>query len=236
MSRDEILTVDGHTMRVCVGTPSGTPKAGILVMCHGPGVDRFVADRVDALAEHGYLAAAPDVFHRQPADDDVMARIGKLRDDEIIADADATLSLFDGPDSPPNPKVAVAVLGFCMGGRNTYLLAGARPQRFFAAGVFYGGNIFKAWGDGPSPFDRTPQIACPILGIFGAEDTNPSPEDVKRLDAALTEQGKVHDFHMYDGAGHAFLNFTNPERYRATQAADAWTKLLAWLDSLAGGA
>jgi Histidine kinase-, DNA gyrase B-, and HSP90-like ATPase/Dienelactone hydrolase family len=71
-------------MRVCVGIPAGTPKAGILVMCHGPGVDAFVADRVDALAKHGYLAAAPDLFHRQPEGGDVMARIGKLRDDEII--------------------------------------------------------------------------------------------------------------------------------------------------------
>jgi carboxymethylenebutenolidase len=221
MSRDEILTVDGHAMRVCIGTPPGTPKANILVMCHGPGVDQFVADRVDALAKHGYLAAAPDLFHRQPEGGDTMARVGKLRDAEIITDADATMALFDGN---------VAVLGFCMGGRNTYLLAGARPERFFAAGVFYGGNLFKAWGDGPSPFDRTPQIMCPVLGIFGADDTNPSPEDVKRLGVALTEHGKAHDFHMYDGAGHAFLNFTNAERYRPLQAGDAWTKLLDFLD------
>lgn len=221
MARDESLTVDGHAMRVCVGTPTGQPKAGVLVMCHGPGVDRFMVDRVDALAEHGYLAACPDLFHRQPAGGDVMERIGKLRDDEILADSDATLTMFAGK---------VCVLGFCMGGRNAYLLAGARPEQFFAAGVFYGGNIFKAWGDGPAPFDRTAQIICPVLGIFGADDTNPSPADVERIDVALTELGKAHEFHAYAGAGHAFLNFTNAERHRPEQAADAWTKLLAFLD------
>lgn len=59
---------------------------------------------------------------------------------------------------------------------------------------------------------------------------NPSPEDVQQLDRELTRHGKVHEFHSYAGAGHAFLNFTNPERYRPAQAADAWAKLLSFLD------
>lgn len=69
----------------------------------------------------------------------------------------------------------VAVLGFCMGGRNTYLLAGARPQHWKAAAVFYGGNIMKPWGDGPAPFELTDQIACPLAGFFGEDDTNHPP-------------------------------------------------------------
>ena len=119
-----------------------------------------------------------------------------------------------------------------MGGRITYLLAGARPAAWRAAGVFYGGNIMKPWEEGPapSPFDLTAQIACPVVGFFGADDTNPSPDDVKKIDAELTKHGKPHEFHMYEGAGHAFLNFMNAERHRPKQAAEAWPKMLAFLD------
>ncbi len=60
-----------------------------------------------------------------------------------------------------------------MGGRNSYLLAGARPDVWSAAVVFYGGNIMKAWGDGPAPFELTERIQCPLIGFFGAGDDNP---------------------------------------------------------------
>jgi carboxymethylenebutenolidase len=214
-------------MRIYSAGPEGA--SGVVVMVHGPGLDRFIEAQVDALAAHGYRAAAPDLFHRQPDDGtDTMTRVGRLLDREIIDDVDATVAQL-GLDR-------LAILGFCMGGRNTYLLAGARPQRWRAAGVFYGGNIMKAWGDGPSPFDRTPQIACPMIGFFGDDDTNPSPEDVRRIDAALTEHGKRHEFHTYAGAGHAFVNFTNPERHRPEAAAEAWQKMLAFLDGHLGGA
>src|SRR5947208_1498802 len=108
---------------------------------------------------------------------------------------------------------------------------GAAPGAAWrAAGVFYGGNIMKPWGDTPTPFDLTREIACPLIGFFGAEDGNPPPDDVKKIDAELTKHGKPHEFHTYEGAGHAFLNFSNPERYREKQGADAWTKMLAFLD------
>lgn len=225
------IDVNGQAMRLGVGIPDGA-RAGIVVMVHGPGLDEFIQAQVDDLARHGYAAAAPDVFHRQPDDGaDTMARVARLLDREIVEDVDATVAYLRREAGVQ----ALAVLGFCMGGRNTYLVTGARPAYWRCAGVFYGGNIMKAWGDGPSPFERTAQIACPVLGLFGADDTNPSPADVAALDAELTRQGKPHEFHSYDGAGHAFLNFTNPERHRPAQATDAWSKMLAFLDRHLGG-
>src|SRR5205814_6011483 len=81
-------------MRIYSKAPVGATQApGVVVIMHGPGLDAFVEDRVDDLARHGYAAAAPDLYHRQPADGaDMMARIGRLRDNEIIADADATIA------------------------------------------------------------------------------------------------------------------------------------------------
>ena len=229
MGRWEITQVDGQPMRVYVDAPAGRATApGVVVIMHGPGLDRFVEDRVENLASHGYAAAAPDLYHRQPQDNaDMMARIARLRDPEIVADADGAVRVLRGMT---NPRVGdLAVLGFCMGGRITYMLAGARPQNWKAAGVFYGGNIMKAWGDAPTPFDLTKNIACPVIGFFGADDPNPSTADVHKIDAELTKFGKPHEFHMYDGAGHAFLNFMNAERYREAQGKDAWDKMLAFL-------
>jgi carboxymethylenebutenolidase len=229
-ARWETIRVDRGPMRVYLDAAAGGgERPGVVVIMHGPGLDRFVEHQVEDLARHGYVAIAPDLYHRQPADGlDMMARIARLRDDEILADVDAAVAHLR---ALTEPRVGpLAVLGFCMGGRITYLLAGARPSLWQAAGVFYGGNIMKAWGDGPAPFDLTGKIACPVIGFFGAEDTNPSPADVARIDAELSRHGKPHEFHMYEGAGHAFLNFTNPERHRAKPAADAWPKMLAFLE------
>jgi carboxymethylenebutenolidase len=87
----------------------------------------------------------------------------------------------------------------------------------------------NAWGEGPTPFDLTKDITAPMIGFFGLDDTNPSPADVDKIDAELSRHGKPHEFHRYEGAGHAFLNFTNAERYRPSQAKDAWEKMLAFL-------
>ena len=229
MARSDTIQVNGHPMRVYLDSPAGGgTRPGVVVMIHGPGLDKFIETQVEDLARHGYVAAAPDLFHRQAPGGDMMARVGALRDQEILADADATVAHMKGLKDVT--VGSLAVLGFCMGGRNTYLLAGARPETWKAAGVFYGGNIMKPWGEGPAPFDLTSRIACPVVGFFGADDTNPSPDDVKKIDAELTKHGKPHEFHMYEGAGHAFLNFMNAERHRPKQAAEAWPKMLAFLD------
>jgi carboxymethylenebutenolidase len=216
-------------MRILSSVPDTEQAPGVVVMMHGPGLDGFIEDRVADLARHGYAAAAADLYHRQPDDDvDTMTRVGRLRDDEILADVEATVAHLRGLARPRVTELAV--LGFCMGGRNTYLAAGARPALWRAAVVFYGGNIMKPWGgDGPAPFDRTAQIACPMLGLFGNDDPNPSPADVDRIDAELTRHGKPHEFHRYPGAGHAFLNFTNAERYRPEPAKHAWQLALDFL-------
>lgn len=229
MARWDTVTVAGHRMRVYLDLPGGrTTAPGIVVIQHGSGIDRFIEDRVEDLARRGYVAAAPDLYHRQPDDGaDMMTRIGRLRDPEIVADVDATIAHLRALRDAR--VTGLGVLGFCMGGRVTYMLAGARPEAWTAAGVFYGGNIMRPWGDGPTPFELTEKIACPVIGFFGAEDQNPSTADVHRIDAELTRFGKPYEFHMYEGAGHAFLNFLNPERYREGPAKDAWDKMVAFL-------
>jgi carboxymethylenebutenolidase len=96
--------------------------------------------------------------------------------------------------------------------------------------VFYGGRIKLPMGPGTPPaIDLAPRIACPVIGFFGNDDTNPSPEDVNDYEAALAKAGIPHTFHRYDGAGHAFQSFNSEERYRHEASEDAWSKALAFL-------
>jgi carboxymethylenebutenolidase len=81
--------------------------------------------------------------------------------------------------------------------------------------------------------DRLGELRCPLLGLFGAEDKYPSPEHVAELDQILTEAGKPHEFHSYDGAGHAFFATDRPS-YRPEAAKDGWQRIWAFFDQHLG--
>ncbi|MEZ4557756.1 MAG: dienelactone hydrolase family protein [Caldilineaceae bacterium] len=79
-----------------------------------------------------------------------------------------------------------------------------------------------------APIDYTPDLSCPILGLFGEEDQSPTPEQVAIHEAALKEHGKEYEFHMYPDAGHGFFYYNRPN-YRQAQAVDGWEKIWAFL-------
>jgi len=234
MAQWDRIDVDASPMRLYVGMPSlGRAFPAVIVIHAGSGVDKFIEDRVENLAQQGYLAIAPDLYHRQTSaeagvleDGDMLTRIGRLRDPEVINDVNAAVNY--ARRLKDTQLGDVGIIGFCMGGRVAYLMAASKPV-FKAAGVFYGGDIMKAWGNGPTPFDLTPYLHCPIAGFFGAEDANPSPADVDRIAAQLDKYRKPREFHRYPDAGHAFLSFTNPATYREGPARDAWDKLIPFL-------
>jgi carboxymethylenebutenolidase len=187
---------------------------------------RFICGIGDRLAEAGFASIAPDLYHRETEpEDNPLKRMAKLRDDPVLRDLDAATTHLRG--LPEVRASHTGVIGFCMGGRLAFLYASQDPA-LRAAVVFYGGNILVPWGSGPSPFERSDRIGCPVLGLFGEDDANPSPEDVARIDAELTRLGKAHEFESYAGAGHAFLNEDRPS-YRPEAAADAWQRCLSWL-------
>jgi carboxymethylenebutenolidase len=224
--RWESAGTDVKPMRIYLGVPDTPgPHPGVVIAHHAPGIDAPIQDMVHRLAREGYVAAAPDLFRRQPDGVDPVQRTQLLRDDEIVADLKATVAhMKSAAGASLGP---LAAMGFCMGGRVAYLAACELPE-LKAAAVFYGGNIMKALGNGPSPYERSARINCPVIGFFGAEDTNPSPEDVRKIDAELTRLGKWHEFHSYTNAGHAFHNFVNAERHRPRAARASWHELLAF--------
>ncbi len=75
--------------------------------------------------------------------------------------------------------------------------------------------------------DKTPSLSCPLLGLFGEEDSYPSPAQVTELEEALKANGKTYEFHSYPNAGHAFFSVNRPA-YRAEAANDGWEKIFAF--------
>ncbi len=120
----------------------------------------------------------------------------------------------------------IGVTGFCMGGRVAWLAAASNPV-FKAAIPYYGGNIMVPWGSATqAPFALTSAINCPVLFHFGEIDENPSQDDMLTLDAELTKHRVQHQFYTYPGAGHAFMNPANPQRYQRAAAEMSWPRTL----------
>ena len=215
----------GRYMALYTAWPQGSgPFPAIIVIQHATGVDTFTQAMTERLAQAGYAAAAPDLYHRLDSRVGGMEKMKRLKDHEVETDVNAAVDYMS--NHPQADRERLGIIGFCMGGRVAYLMAAANPL-LKAAVVYYGGHIMVPWGeDVVAPFARSAEIHCPLLFHFGAEDTNPSPEDMRRLDAELTRHGKPHEFHVYPNAGHAFMNFPNPERYREAAANVSWPRTL----------
>ena len=224
----ETLHVDGAHMRAYLSLPDGGgPFPAVVVSQHGGGVDQFIRDMADRLAEAGYAACAPELYHR--ITDDMLADgsrpIQHLSDPDIVADINATVDFLRSHASVDGDRIGVT--GFCMGGRVTWLAAATNPH-FNAAVPYYGGNIMVPWGAADkTPFDLTGGIKCPVLFHFGEIDENPSQGDMAKFDAELNRLRIAHEFHTYPGADHAFMDHTGPRHQQA--AADAsWPRTLAF--------
>ncbi len=228
-ARWETLNVQGVDMEVFLDEPSDPgPHPTIVVAHHRAGNDAATTRFVQDLAGNGYVAAAPHLHHRRPPGEDTRESIKNLDDNQILADLNATVTLLQGSASVDRNRMGIA--GHCMGGRVSFLGA-AEIEAFKCNVAYYSGNMFKVFGSGDlPPFDRLEKLSGATLGFFGNDDENPSPSDVDKIDLRLTELGIDHEFHRYDGCGHAFQNFHNPQGYRAAATADSMEKMFQWLD------
>ncbi len=207
------------------------PLPGVVVIHHMPGYDESTREITRTFAVNGYTALCPNLHYREAPDAvtpgaaaQAVRDAGGVPDDRCVGDVDgAARYLRDLPAS--NGKVGV--IGYCSGGRQAYLIACSVPLD--AAVVCYGGGINASPEQltertPVAPIDLTPDLSCPLLGLFGAEDRRPSPADVAVIDAELNRLGKPHEFHSYPDAGHAFFSVDRPY-YRVEAALDSWQRI-----------
>jgi carboxymethylenebutenolidase len=216
-----------------------TARGGVVVIHHLPGYDRETKEFVRRFADAGYDAICPNLYSRVGADvspDDAAAAVradGGVSDEQVMGDVGGAVDYLRALGTS-NGKVAT--IGHCSGGRQSYLAAATLPLD--AAVVCYGGLIA---GETPPQLptmvpliDRTPQIGCPLLGLFGNDDHVPTPAQVDEIEQAMRDAGKDYELHRYDGAGHAFFSPDRPA-YRVEAALDGWERIWAFLGARLGG-
>ncbi len=232
---------DGATLRGYLARPLGEgPFPSVLLFHHRPGWDAWYRQTARRFAEEGYLAFCPDLYARdgRGAPDDVAAKVnaeGGVADERVVSDAAASLRFLA---AMPQASGRVAVFGTCSGGRHA-LLAACRLSGIDAVVHCWGGRVVvPADGATPqqpvAPVELLASLEAPVLGLFGLDDTSPSPDEVDMLEAELERLGKQYDFHRYEGAGHGFFYDDRPANFRAEQTRDGWRKVFAFLDETIG--
>ena len=221
--------IEGYLARPLDGAPHG----GVVVIHHMPGYDEATKEMVRKFAAHGYAALCPNLYTREapeasPDDAAATARArGGVPDDRLVGDVGGAASYLR---MMPTSNGKVGVIGYCSGGRQAFLAACSLPLD--AAVDCYGAFVAGTPPEG-MPLKVGPiihlakDLSCPLLGLFGAEDQHPSPEQTAELEKELMTQGKTYEFHTYEDAGHAFFAVDRPA-YRPEAANDGWQRIWEW--------
>lgn len=238
----ETVTITGHQgdpVEAYLARPmTSQPAPGVVLIHHMPGYDRETKEMARRFAVAGYAALCPNLYCREApgaSSDDAAAAaraLGGVPDERLIGDVAGAVSHLRGLS---NANGKIGVIGHCSGGRQTVLSACSLDVD--AAVNCYGGMVVEPPPAG-MPFqpivERLPDLRCPLLGLFGADDAHPDPQAVATLDRILTEHGKAHSFHSYAGAGHAFFSVDRPA-YRPEAALDGWQRIFDWFETYLKG-
>ena len=210
-----------------------SPRGGVVVIHHMPGYDPQTKEIARNFAYHGYNAVVPNLYWREapgasPDDAAATARAnGGVPDDRLVGDVAGAMAYLKGLS---NSNGKVGTIGYCSGGRQSFLAAVSLDldAAVDCYGAFIVGEIPEGMPLKVTPIvDKTPSLSCPLLGLFGEEDSYPSPAQVVELEEALKANGKTYEFHSYPNAGHAFFAVNRPA-YRVEAANDGWEKIFAF--------
>ena len=228
VSHDDVVleAADGNRLAAFLASPEEPARVGVVILPDVRGLYRFYEELALRFAERGYAALAFDYFGRtagvEKRDDDFeyMPHVQQTTPASVQTDVGACVAQLRVSGCE-----AVFTVGFCFGGRNSWLAAASGHGLAGAVG-FYGrpgpGN------DGsPGPTQRAADMICPILALQGGDDSAISVEDSRGFDDALTASGVDHEVVIYDGAPHSFFDRKQEEFAAASE--DAWNRVLAFV-------
>ncbi len=214
-------------------TPAGTGKfPTVIVLMEAFGLNKWCKSICDRLAQSGFAAIAPDFYRGTTyAYTDIQSAIAKLKslkDDAIMSDVGKSIE-FLARRSEINAN-AIGVIGFCSGGRYTFLTNAVYPAQIKAAVAFYGGGI-----DTPadpvgrkSLLSRVDTMQAPIMLMYGAEDQSIAADEQGRIATALSKAKKRYILNLFPKAGHGFMS-DRRDSYSPEAAAEAWLMTTGFL-------
>ena len=226
----QLNTSDGKMDAYVAQPKNGGNFPGVVVIQEAFGVNDHIKKVTDRIAAEGYVAIAPDIYHREseriiPYSEmpKAIATMQRVVDGKAMEDVGAAIAHLK---SQSNVKAgSVGVIGFCMGGRLTYLAAAHHANDVKCAVPYYGGGIPMG---NPSPLSRTKEIKCPMYLFFGAKDQLIPKEHVDQIKAELTANKVPFQLEVYPDAGHGFFCDDRAMSYNEGAAKDAWDKTKAF--------
>jgi carboxymethylenebutenolidase len=221
----ELESADGNRFAAFAALPEQPSGVGVVVLPDVRGLYRFYEELALRFAERGIAAIAFDYFGRTAGvekrgeDFDYMHHIEQGTPDQVQTDLRAAVEWLRDQGA-----TSIFTVGFCFGGRNSWLAAAGGHGLKGAVG-FYG---HPARRDFPGPIDRAAEMEAPILALQAGADQNITAEINAEFDEALTEAGVEHEIVTYPGAPHSFFDRKQEEFADASE--DAWNRALAFID------
>jgi carboxymethylenebutenolidase len=233
VSHDQLVLEarDGNRLAAFAATPDEPSRTGVVILPDVRGLYRFYEELALRFAERGHAAVAIDYFGRT-------AGVSK-RDDEFEYRPHVEQTTPAGVQADTAAGVAwlreagsgsIFTVGFCYGGRHSWLAAAAGHGLAGAIG-FYGRPGLGSDGS-PGPTQRAGELRAPILGLMGGADAGIPVDEVRAFEQALADAGVEHEIEVYDGAPHSFFDRKHEEF--ADASADAWNRVLAFIERNSG--
>lgn len=218
VSHDELVltAADGNRFAAFAATPDEPSATGVVILPDVRGLYRFYEELALRFAERGYAAIAFDYFGRtagiEKRSDDFEYRphVQQTTPEGVQADVAAGVAWLR-----EHGCTSVFTVGFCFGGRNSWLAA-AWGHGLKGAVGFYGNPT--------AVMEHVERIDAPILALQAGDDANITAEMNEAFDQALTVE---HEVVTYDGAPHSF--FDRKQEEFADASSDAWRRTLEFI-------
>jgi carboxymethylenebutenolidase len=231
ISHDDLVLAseDGNRFAAFRATPDGPTPTGIVILPDVRGLYRFYEELALRFAERGFSAIAFDYFGRTAGaakrddDFDYMAHTQATKPGTIQQDVGTCVRHLRALDC-----TSIFTVGFCFGGRNSWLAAASGHGLRGAVG-FYGHPGERNGQIGPT--QRAGDMECPILALQAGDDQNITPDLNAAFDEALGLAGVEHEVVVYDGAPHSFFDRKQEEFAEASE--DAWGRVLRFVERYA---
>jgi carboxymethylenebutenolidase len=227
------VQLDRDLMGYYVKPNTQGPHPAVIVIMEAFGLNDYIKSICDRLAQAGYAALAPDFYHGAlyPYTDmgGAVAKLKTLKDDVVMAEFGKGVEFLG--KQLDTKRSGVGVIGFCMGGRYTFLANAVQASSVKAAVSFYGGGI----AGNPDPLGRanllgyTDKMSAPIMLMYGAEDKSISAEEHQQVAAALSKAKKRYALNVFPNAGHGFFS-DRRDSYNPEASSEAWAMTLSFFD------
>jgi carboxymethylenebutenolidase len=226
----ELHSADGTRFSAALTESPQPAGPAVVILPDVRGLYPFYIELAERFAQAGHHAISIDYFGRTAGlgprgeDFEYMPHVQQLKVPQVQADIAAAIDVLHDRFGAG----AVATVGFCLGGLQSFLAAMSQQLALAAAVGFYGVLDASRMGV-PGPIERATEIRCPILGLFGEADQAIPVEQVDEFASRLTEAEIEHEIHVYPGAPHSFFDRRFEEHAEASE--DAWRRTLRFLES-----